>query len=106
MSTFMDTLTITTPMCQTCNEEVKSSQAYMVCRNSKHFYHKKCLKNSHKQDYDEKLDAGYIYGSGTNGYKKHQCSCGKKLKVHNKLSWKAKKALKYGWPLAVLVILL
>lgn len=78
--------------------------AYMICENLRHVCHKKCLKTYYKDDYDEMLDAGYIYASGKNIYKEHQCSCGKSMKIKNTLGYQMKKVAK--WTLAPIVILL
>ena len=93
--------------CFVCDKEMDliHKKGFMECQMSKHYCHKKCLKKLYKQEYNEKLDAGYIYSSGTNLYKKHQCPCGKTLTTHNKLSWKLKKVGKFIW-IPILVIAL
>lgn len=93
--------------CFVCNKEVSEFDGYMVCDTYSHICHKKCLKNKYKHDYDEKLDAGYVYSSGTNQYKKHKCSCESKMKVHNTFMYKVKKGGKYILaPIVIAIILL
>ena len=94
--------------CQVCSKAIANNESYMICEENHHFYHKKCLKNQYKQDYDEKLDAGYVYSSGTNTYKKCRCDCGCKLIVHNNIIHKMKKVGKVmlSIPLIAIVVVI
>lgn len=94
-------------ICFVCQKNVKICQAYMICKNLNHICHKKCLKQKYKDNnYDEKLDAGYVYSSSTNRYKKHQCHCDCFMTIHNKLSWKLKKVGKYFWIPIIIVLII
>lgn len=94
------------PKCFVCRKKMKDKNAYMVCENSKHFCHKKCLKEQVAQNWEDKLNSGHSNYSGGYSYKKHTCSCGSKMKIKNTNWYKVKKGLKYTSPLLLTLLII
>jgi hypothetical protein len=92
--------------CLTCKKEIRDNQSIIYCEVGQCFWHKKCLKNKIKEDYDDKLDAGYNY-SASDSYKKKRCGCGCFLKKKDRPSRITKKALKkVAIPILLIIIAL
>lgn len=79
--------------CLECKEIIRENQSTIYCEVGQCFWHKKCLKNKIKNEYDDKLEAGYTMAAGKT-YKQRRCKCGCLLKKNDRPKRILKKTLK------------
>lgn len=92
-------------ICKCCNKEVRPNQSNIHCIGGQCFWHKKCLKNKLRTEYDSKLNAGYNY-CGSDSYKTRRCGCGHLLTKSDRPMRITKKTLKKIVPIVLVLIFL
>ena len=90
--------------CILCDKTIKNSESYYHCTSDDCFWHKTCLNNDLSFEQDEKIDAGYG-GKRKKGINL-KCQCGNSVHKHNSKKEIAKKVLRYGAAIALVVILI
>lgn len=97
---------VTAKVCKECKQAIHDKNSIIQCEVKKCVWHKDCLKQKIKGEYEERLDAGYNYAA-SKSYKTMRCGCG--CLLHKKDSAKriAKKiAKKIIVPIFIVLLIL